>query len=274
MPFVFAHETEFIITIEVVPPQGLDASVLLHKIRQIADLPFHAFSVASNPVARPRMSAMVFSRLIQEAADKPAILHLTVRDHNRLGLLSELAGARALGISTVICVTGDPSAGNSPEPASFVADVNVFQLMAMAEEAGLTTGGVLDFRPETDGMEREIQRLEKKVAAGARFIVTQPVYDEKTAQRIHEGTAHLGVPVFMGILPLLSFRHARFLHEKVSGIAVPEPLRRGMETAEDPLALGISQAREMLSLARSRFAGACIMPPFDRFEILHPILAP
>lgn len=272
MPLPFAFKDNFIITIEVVPPENHDPSTLLDKIREIAHLPFHAFSVASNPVARPRMSAMVFSRLVQEATGKPAILHLTIRDHNRLGLFSELSGARALGLETVICVTGDPSARKSPEPASFVADVDVFQLMTMAEEAGLTTGGVLDFRPETDGLEHEIQRLEKKVEAGASFIVTQPVYDETTAGRIHERTAHLGVPVFMGILPLLSPRHARFLHDKVSGIAVPEALRNEMEAAKDPLAHGISQARDMLGLARSLFAGACIMPPFDRFEILYQIL--
>ena len=274
MSFPFAVTDDFIITVEVVPPEGHDSSVLLNKIEKIAPLPFHAFSVASNPVARPRMSAMVFSRLVQEATDKPAILHLTIRDHNRLGLLSELIGAKALGIETVICVTGDPSARTSPEPASFVADVSVFQLMTMARETGFCTGGVLDFRPEIDGLVKEIQRLEKKVEAGSGFIVTQPVYDEETACRIQERTAHLGVPILMGILPLLSPRHARFLHDKVSGIAVPESLRTEMETAKDPLAHGVNQAREMLDLARARFAGACIMPPFDRFEILHQILNP
>ncbi|WP_022666752.1 methylenetetrahydrofolate reductase [Desulfospira joergensenii] len=272
MPFPFASKNDFLITIEVVPPAGHDSRDLLHKIRKVADLPFHAFSVASNPVARPRMSAMVFSRLVREATGKPAILHLTVRDHNRLGLLSELAGARALGIEAVICVTGDPSGKKSLEPASFVADVNVFQLMSMAGEAGFCTGGVLDYRPEVNGLDREIQRLEKKAEAGCRFIVTQPVYDEKTARKIREGTAHLDIPVLMGILPLLSPRHARFLHEKVSGIVVPENLREEMERAEDPLAHGVAQAREMLELSRALFSGACIMPPFDRFEILNQIL--
>jgi len=268
----FLHNNEFIITIEVVPPNGNFPEDLLKKLTDLAGLGFHAFSVASNPVAKPKMSAMVFTHLIQKATNKPAILHCTVRDHNRLGLQSELWGAKALGIDTVIAVTGDPSASKAEEITSTVGDLNVFQLITMARNSDLHTGAVLDFRPEINGLEREAKRLEKKVAAGCQFIVTQPVYDEQTAKKIHMATRHLKVPVIMGILPLLSYKHALFLHDKVAGIAVPEILRQQMKNAEDPLKEGVVQARQMLELARKMYSGACIMPPFDRFDILADIL--
>jgi homocysteine S-methyltransferase len=76
----------------------------------------------------------------------------------------------------------------------------------------------------------------------------------------------------MGILPLRSPRHAEFLHQKVAGIEVPEQLRQRMQRAADPVAEGAANARTMLAAARQRFAGACIMPPFDRYEMLHAIL--
>lgn len=76
----------------------------------------------------------------------------------------------------------------------------------------------------------------------------------------------------MGILPLLSFRHATFLHDKVDGIAVPEPLRREMEKSVDPIRTGTAQAKHMLEIAKTYFSGACVMPPFERFEILKDIL--
>jgi homocysteine S-methyltransferase len=76
----------------------------------------------------------------------------------------------------------------------------------------------------------------------------------------------------MGILPLLSWKHASFLHNKVAGIAVPEALQREMAATRDPVATGIQQSRQMLTLAKELFAGACIMPPFDRFDILSQIL--
>lgn len=271
---LFNNPADFTITIEVVPPASNDPEPLIDKLNGISHLPFHGFSVASNPVAKPRMSAMVFASLIQKKTGKPAILHLTVRDHNRLGLQAEVWGARALGIDTVICVTGDPSAQTPENPTSTVNDLNVFDMIGLAASSGLHTGSVLDFRPETDGLNFEVQRLEKKCSSGSAFVVTQPVYDESTAQRIHSAVKKLEVPVIMGILPLLSLRHAVFLHDKVDGIAVPETLRQEMGKAADPVAAGVNQAKQMLEIAGQYFQGACIMPPFDRFEILEQILVP
>ncbi len=263
---------KFIITIEVVPPQGNNSKEILEKLCNLSNLCFDGFSVASNPVAKPKMSAMVFSHLIQKTTEKPAILHCTIRDHNRLGLQSELWGAKALGIDTVIAITGDPSAAGSDNPTEFIADLNVYELISLIEKSNLYAGAVLDFRPEVNGLEHEISRLEKKVASGCRFIVTQPIYDEHTANEIFNGVKHFNIPVIMGILPLLSYKHAKFLHDKVDGIAVPGALQQQMKKTKDPLHYGVSQAKDMLDLAKNMFAGACIMPPFDRYDILKNIL--
>lgn len=270
MSFLIARPERFKTTLEVVPPGDHDPGPLLSRLKAVSHLAFDGFSVASNPVAKPRMSAMAFAHLLQRETGKPATLHVTVRDHNRLGLQAELLGARALGIETVIAVTGDPSARDTE--TSTVNDLNVFELITMAGDAGLTPGAVLDFRPETDGLDHEIGRLGKKQAAGCRFIVTQPVYDRATAERIKRGVEPAGVQVILGILPLLSARHARFLHHRVAGIVVPRPLMTAMEASGEPVRTGIENAREMLAIAREYFSGACIMPPFDRFDIMPDIL--
>ena len=83
----------------------------------------------------------------------------------------------------------------------------------------------------------------------------------------------IGIPVIMGILPLRTPRHAVFLHERVAGIAVPKALRDRMHGAEDPVAEGAANAREMVAVARDRFSGVCIMPPFDHYEVLLDILS-
>lgn len=272
MSALFTPDSPFTITIEVVPPPDHEPGPLLAKLSAISHLDFQGFSIATNPVAKPRMSATVFAALLQQGTGKPAILHLTVRDHNLLGLQSELWGARALGIATTIVMTGDPSSAKAQHPAATVNDVSVFGLITLSREAGMHTGAVLDFRPEVDGLAAEVRRLKKKVAAGSSFIVTQPVYDEGTAVRIFQATRDLDVPVAMGILPLLSSRHAIFLHDKVAGITVPAALRKAMAESDDPLQTGIEQAREMLDVARRYFSGACIMPPFERFETLLKIL--
>jgi methylenetetrahydrofolate reductase (NADH) len=234
---------QFIITIEVVPPNGNDPSHLLSRLSDISNLNFQAFSVASNPVAKPKMSALVFAHLLQQQLKKKAILHFTIRDHNQLSLQSELWGAKALGIDTVIAVTGDPSSAKSGTGTSTVGDLNVFELISLAQACEMETGAVLDYRPETNGLEHEALRLEKKADAGAQFIVTQPIYDEKTAKEIHHATSALDIPVIMGILPLLSHRHATFLHDKVDGIAVPKPLRVKMKETKKPLDVCIEESR-------------------------------
>jgi methylenetetrahydrofolate reductase (NADPH) len=262
----------FTVTVEVVPPAGPDAEPILAKLEALAALPFDGFSVATNPVAKPRLSALALCALIQQRTGRPAILHCTTRDHNRLSIQGLLWGARALGIETALVATGDFVALGDRARTTTVRDVDVFALVRLAREAGLHTGVVLDPHPESNGFEQAVRRLERKVEAGAQFAVTQPVYDEASARALAEATRHLGVPVILGILPLRTARHAEFLHHKVAGITVPEHVRERMSRASDSVAEGAANAREMLAAARQHFAGACLMPPFDHYEVLFDIL--
>ena len=82
----------------------------------------------------------------------------------------------------------------------------------------------------------------------------------------------LGIPITLGILPLRTSRHAEFLHQKVAGIVIPEPVRKRMSQAKNSVAEGAAKAREMLFVARQYFAGACVMPPFGHYEMLFDIL--
>ena len=263
---------KFTITVEVVPPAGSDAGALLSTLQSLKTLPIDGFSVATNPVAKPRMSAMALCSLIQQKTGRPSILHCTTRDHNRLSLQALLWGAVALGIESVLASTGDFVAFEDRSKTKEVRDANVFDLVNMAREAKLRTGVVLDPRPETKGLKQAVERLKKKIESGAQFAVTQPIYDDAAADELAEAVRHVGIPVVMGILPLRSHRHAEFLHHKVAGIAVPPAVRDRMRRAENPAAEGVQNAAELLNLARERFAGACVMPPFDRYETLIDIL--
>ena len=265
-------ENKFMVTIEVVPPAGPDAAPLLAALEPLVDLTFDAFSVATNPVAKPRMSAMALCALLQQKTGKPAILHCTTRDHNRLSLQGMLWGARALGIETVLIATGDFIALGDRGHTSSVGDLDVFGLVRLARDAGLRTGVVFDTHPESNGLKEAVRRLAAKVDAGAQFAVTQPVYDAATADQLIEATLPLKIPIILGILPLRTPRHAEFLHRKVAGIAVPGQVRDRMQRAADSVAEGVANAGEMLAIAHRCFAGACLMPPFDHYEVLSDIL--
>lgn len=262
----------FRIVIEVVPPAGWNIKPLLTSLRPLAGLSIDGFSVATNPVAKPRMSALAACVLIQQETGLPATLHCTTRDHNRLSLQSLLWGARALGVEKVMIASGDRVALQDRATTSAVGDMSLYELISLARETGLQTGVVFDHHPEVDGLAAAVRRLGRKVAAGAQFVVTQPVYDEDGVDMLHQATRDAGIPVILGILPLRTPRHAEFLHDKVAGISVPAHIRERMHRAADAVAEGVANAREVLNLARSRFAGACLMPPFDHYEVLADIL--
>ena len=262
----------FAVTVEVVPPASPEADPVLAALASLGDLAFEGYSVATNPVARPHMSALAMATLIQRHTGKPAILHCTTRDHNRLSLQGLLWGARALGIETVLVASGDHVGLQSGSHTSAVRDLDVFDLVKMARAAGLHTGVVLDPRPGSDRLDYEVQRLKHKIESGAQFVVTQPVYDEAGAQTLRHALRGINIPVMLGILPLQSVRHAQFLHNRVAGIAVPKAIQKRMELAADPASEGIANAREMLAVARRWFSGTFLMPPFNRYDILREIL--
>ncbi len=266
------EKREFLTTVEIVPPAGADAGPLLDTLQSLRRVPFDAFSVATNPIARPRLSALALSSLIQQRTGRPAIMHCTTRDHNFLSLQSLLWGARALGIETVLVASGDYISLGDLAQTTTVHEVDVFSLVRMARAAGLHAGVVLD--PRSDGQRRdhEMRRLQLKVEAGAEFVVTQPIYSIEVAEALADAARSVDIPILIGILPLRSERHARFLHQKVAGIHIPQPVIERMGRAADPVQEGLATAREMLEVARDLFAGACIMPPFDHYDLVQDVL--
>ena len=265
-------DSEFVNLVEVVPPAGPDPGPVLDALSALAGLPIAAFTVASNPVAKPRMSALAVCALIIQRTGVPAIVHCTTRDHNRLGVWSLLCGARALGIQTALITTGDYVALGDRGSTTTVGDLDVFALVGMARSVGLQTGVVFDPHPETGGLDAQVERLVEKADAGAEFVVTQPLFDEEGVARLASRLAVAGIPAILGVLPLRSARHADFLHHRVSGISVPEAVRRRMLSAENPIAEGLSTACDLLAAARRHFAGACLMPPFGHYEVVAQML--
>jgi methylenetetrahydrofolate reductase (NADPH) len=270
--FLRALEKDFPVTIEVVPPAGPHPGPLLKALSALDPSLFFGYSVATNPVARAHMSALALCTLLQGRLRKAAILHCTTRDHNALSLQGLLWGGRALGIDTVLAATGDTISYSRRYQTTAVRDMDVFDLVEAARQAGYCTGVVFDPRPERRGLKAETERLKEKVRRGAQFAVTQPVYTRESAEQIADTIGSIGIPIMLGILPLRTPRHAEFLHEKVSGISVPQQVRRRMHGAADPVEEGIRMSRELLQDARKLFAGACLMPPFGHYEIVGKLL--
>lgn len=262
----------FSISVEVVPPQGSDMSSLLTALSTLKDLSFDRFSVASNPVAKPGLSALTVCMLIQRQLTKKCALHCTTRDHNRLSLQSLLWGAKALDLHSVLVMTGDYIALEERTHTTMVRDLDVFDLIQMARASDLKTGVVFDTGGESKGIDFAVRRLERKVAVGAQYVVTQPVYDPGKVESLMQNLAHINIPIIIGVLPLYSFRHASFLHQQVSGIEVPEAILNRMASAKNQFQDGISIARDIIVTCREKCDGVCLMPAFNHYEVLQKLM--
>ncbi|UCH77661.1 MAG: bifunctional homocysteine S-methyltransferase/methylenetetrahydrofolate reductase [Candidatus Coatesbacteria bacterium] len=282
---------EFVVTVEVDPPRGPDYGRALEAAARLRDLGVDAVNVADNPLARVRMSSVALAHIIQAEVGLEPILHFTCRDRNLLGLQSELVGAAALGIRTLLALTGDPSEVGDYPKAKSVFDLDSTGLVGLV--AKLRSGTDLSGKPIGEPFEmtvgvalnpgaadpaRESERLGEKVEAGADFAMTQPFYDPAVWLKFLERYGEPPIPAIVGLLPFRTFRHAQFLHYEVPGIDVPpEALQRMEEAAargkEAEAAEGVALAREILARVREACAGVYVVPPFGNVDVVAEVLA-
>ena len=266
--------SQFVINVEAMPPASYSADLGAKLRDSLQDLPIDAINLADSPMARPRMSPPLFSSVIKADCGErfEFIPHVNVRDRNRVALQGLIWGIVATGAKSVLIVSGDSVRHSNDHEAVQVVDLTVPDLVRMAREAELIAGVVMDPRPAQAESER--RKLETKLDAGAGFIITQPLYDVKELDSFVRAVEDYDVPVLLGVLPLVSIRHARFLDRRVPGISVPAHVIDALElvAADDMPAFGIDNARTMLTEARQRMAGVCIMPPFNRFDLVADIL--
>jgi methionine synthase / methylenetetrahydrofolate reductase (NADH) len=280
--FLAQWGTKKIITVELDPPKGLDCRKVLAGAAALRQAGADAINLAENPLARVRMGNIALGSRIQQEVGIEVIVHITCRDRNLLGLQSELLGASLLGIRTILAVTGDPARLGDQAGASSVFDLNSFGLIKLlaslnsgvngqGNPIGAGTGFTIGcaFNPNTPKMEAQTERLGKKVACGARFAQTQPLYDPARLDEMLVQTAPLGIPVLPGILPLVSERNCEFLHNEVPGIVIPLEIRERMRGKEKEAGVreGLAIAREFIAQVRDRVGGFYIIPPFGKYEI-------
>ena len=280
--FLAGWGREKVVTVELDPPKGLDCSKVLAGSRALKEAGADAINLAENPLARVRMGNLALASLVRREVGIEVIAHVTCRDRNLLGLQSDLMGASLLGVTSILAVTGDPASLGEDAGASSVFDLNSFTLIkllndlnagvnALGSPIGSGTGFTIGaaFNPNAQRMEVQAARLAKKVANGATFAQTQPIYDLDRLELMLEHTAALGIPILPGVLPLVSGRNAEFLHNEVPGIVIPDEIRRRMagRVGEDGVKEGLAIAREFIEAAIGRVGGFYIIPPFGKYQI-------
>ena len=289
-PTEFARKLgrQFLVCVEIDPPKGLNPAKALEGAKLLKAAGVDAINVADSPMARVRMSAQTLCYLIQRQVDIETILHFTTRDRSLMGLQSELLGAHAVGVRNILALTGDPpSLGDYPDSTAVydVDSIGLIRILARLNEgtdlAGASVGHKASFTiacaldPTRSDLQEEARRLRTKMAAGAQFVMTQPIYDVAVWRQFLQvfGESEVGVPVMVGILPLQSAKHAEFLHNEVPGITLTEgALVRMRRAGADGRREGVRMAQELLAELRPMVQGVYIMPSFGRYEVAAEVL--
>jgi len=270
------------VIVELDPPRDLDIAKFMLGAEALRDAKADAVTLADNSLAVTRMSNLALGYLVKEKLGIRPLIHIACRDRNLIGTQSHMMGLDALGIDHVLAVTGDPARFGDLPDSSSVYDLTSFEIIRMIKQlnegiafsgkplkqkASFSVGAA--FNPNVKYLEKAVQRLERKIEAGADYIMTQPVYDAELIVKIYEATKHLSIPIFIGIMPLASGRNAEYLHNEVPGIQLSDEVRKRMSGLEGEAgrSMGVEIAKELLDTAMQYFNGIYLITPFLMYEM-------
>jgi methionine synthase / methylenetetrahydrofolate reductase(NADPH) len=268
----------FVVSVQVDPPLGANPEALIATARAVRDSGKAQFvDVNDNPRARARMSGIMSSVAIERFTGIETIPHLTPRDMTIAGLESTLLGAHAEGVRNILSVTGDPPESGDYPGTHTVYDVDsigLVELMAQLNRGEDFHGRAIDaptsffpgvaVNPTADDLELEADRFHRKVAAGARYAMTQLLFDlellDAFKQRIG-GT--WPIPVLVGVWPIRTYETLLRMHNEMPGLVIPDHVLERYRVA-GPAArdVGLALGNELIEGARSVAQGVYVMAPF------------
>jgi methylenetetrahydrofolate reductase (NADPH) len=239
---------QFAVTAEAGPPRGVKPEVVRQKAK-ILKGSVDACNVTDNQTSVVRMCSLAACKILRdEGVD--AVMQMVCRDRNRIAAQSDILGAAALGITNLLCLSGDHQVFGDHPQAKNVFDIDSIQLLKIAkdmrDEAKFAGGKEVDGKPEifigaaanpfADPFKIQVPRLAKKVAAGAQFIQTQCIFNMDKFKEFMKGVRDRGLHektfILGGITPIKSLPMLEYMATKVAGMDVPAALIERMKGVE------------------------------------------
>jgi homocysteine S-methyltransferase len=259
--------------VELVPPRGHVSDETIEQARRVRVKGVDAVLIPDGQTG-PRLSALSLAVLIQQRTGIETVLQISARDRSLLDLQSDLLGAHAMGIRNVVIVTGDVPLVGDYSDATAVVDVDSIGLLnavarfnhgtdvgghAIGQPTGFHVGVTVN--PGAEDLEREMRRFDYKLEAGAEFVLTRPVFDVRSFDRIAKSLEDAKLPVLLGIRPLDSVVDADFMANEMPGSPIPASVLERMRRAQMPESAareGVAVAREVLDALKDRVQGVLV----------------
>ncbi|MDP2920280.1 MAG: methylenetetrahydrofolate reductase [Dehalococcoidia bacterium] len=264
---------KFVVTAEAGPLKGTFTEEI-EEVARVLKGKVDALNVTDQQSSVMRLGSLVTCHLLIDRGVEP-IFQVTCRDRNRIALQSDLLSAWVLGVENCVALTGDlPSSGDHPhaKPVYDLDSVQLLQVIRGLNEGHDMSGNELKGKPDffagavvnpgadtEAAYELQILKMEKKIAAGARFFQTQAIFDPNVFAKFMKRVEHLKVPVLAGVIPLKSAGMARFMNKNVAGINVPEAMIGRMTKAEDKTRTGIELCAELIKSIKDLCQGVHVM---------------
>lgn len=263
---------KFLITAEVTPPKGCNPVHMVQMAQKLKNR-VYAVNITDGSRAVLRMSSLAASAILLHHGIEP-ICQIACRDRNRIGLQADLMGAHALGIRSILALTGDPvKAGDHPD-AKGVFDLESVRLLQLIQK--LNSGWDCNDKPLTDGstdlfagaaIDPQLaswsglqRRFERKLEAGAQFFQSQLICDfDRLEQFMDKIATGSDKPILAGIFLLKSAKNAEFINRCVPGVNIPQHIIERLAKASDPLMEGMKIAAEQVQLACQLCQGVHMM---------------
>ncbi len=274
------REGRFVTSIQIDPPLGANYQGLLDVSAGIRDSGLARYvDINDNATARVGMNPLIVAAAIERTVGIETIPHLTPRDTTIMGLESVLLGAHAEGVRNVLAVTGDPpEVGDYPGSGGVyeIDSIGLTHLISRLNRGENYNGKAIDaptsfftgvaVNPNADDPDAELGRFHRKIEEGARFAMTQIVYDLGDLDRFLDSARDVAtIPIIVGVFPLTSYRLALRLDNEVPGIVVPDRLQEALRDAGSREAeVGFAHARELLAACRDRAAGVYVVAPYRK----------
>lgn len=270
-----------VIAVELDPPYDAKFEKIMECANILRAAGADMLTFADSPMARARMDSVLTSVKVRTEVDIPVMPHISCRDKNMIAMRAQLLGAYANDIRNLLIVTGDPIPGSDRAEVSSVFDFNSIRLMDFIKEmnqehfAGdpFCYGGALNYARAN--IDVEIERMKKKIAAGASYFLTQPIFSQEDMERIRYIKQKVDTKILCGIMPLVSFRNASFIQNEITGIHVPDEVvhafRPDMSRAEGEAA-GADIARSVMRSLDDVADGYYFMLPFNRVNLVRMCL--
>ena len=270
-----------LIAVELAPPFNTDDEKLLEAAHFLKSAKVDVLTFPDSPSGRTRVDSVLMAEKVKRTTGMEVMPHICCRDKNALAIRSLFMGAQINGIQNMLIITGDPVPSAARQTVKAVFNFDSVGLMKIAQQMNedifsarpLSYGGAIT--QSRRNLAVEIDRVKKKMEAGAEFFLTQPIFTAAEVERLRRIKKETGASIFCGIMPLVSRRNALFMKNEIAGVQVTEEIvNRYPEkgTKEEGEAVGIALAKEVITMVEDFADGYYFTFPFNRVHLLSQIL--